>query len=162
MNGMAIARKVSDVRDYWNYGDLMENDSLQGQSNPSDDQTKDAHAASSWNFHEKSSLDVNSLSSLFSGKLPKHESEIVPGLKKLAKFGLTKAFTTLGLLYKLGIGGARQSFKSAFHWYKLGADKGDSNAQAAIAGMYKDGEGVEQSILKPFTMPNYRLIRGIS
>lgn len=103
-----------------------------------------------WDFHKAKSVNTKTLTTLFSNNLPRHEGEIIPQLKKMAKLGVREASSILGLLYEHGIYGAKQSFKSAFHWYQLAAEKGDAPSQAYLSAMYRDGLGVEQSDSQAF------------
>ena len=60
--------------------------------------------------------------------------------QSMAERGDVIAQTVLGIVHRLGLGGAR-NYKEAFKWFWLAANQGNPTAQNNLGVMYIDGEG---------------------
>jgi TPR repeat protein len=67
----------------------------------------------------------------------------VPWKSRLANQGNARAQTSLGVMYRDGLG-VPQSYAEALKWYRLAADQGLASAQFFLGGMYANGQGVPQ------------------
>jgi TPR repeat protein len=65
----------------------------------------------------------------------------------LAAKGVPQAMTMLGELYHTGQG-IKPDPKRAFEWYRLGADRGDREAEFALGLMYLNGTGVTADLAR--------------
>ena len=68
----------------------------------------------------------------------------------LAEAGDAPAQYGLGLIYEYGGGGVDRNYPRAAIWYRLAAEQGKTNAQAALGYLYRNGLGVEQDDAEAF------------
>ncbi len=61
-----------------------------------------------------------------------------------AKQGDAQAQVDLGVMYKYGLGGEEQDYKTAVGWFKKAAEQGNAQAQEELGVMYFRGKGVEK------------------
>ena len=82
-------------------------------------------------------------------KSPQFFSEELAKLRKQAAAGVTKAQSSLGLMYFNGWG-VTQDFQQAFIWAQKAAEQGDAKAQSNLGLMYFNGWGVVQDFKQAF------------
>lgn len=63
-------------------------------------------------------------------------------LQAAQEYNDTQSKFLLGICYYNGLG-IDQDFKTAIYWFNMAADKGHSDAQAALANCYAYGKGVD-------------------
>ncbi|MEO5335000.1 MAG: sel1 repeat family protein [Magnetococcus sp. YQC-5] len=71
------------------------------------------------------------------------EAQNTDSIRAAAERGDPTAQTTLGALYRHGMG-VPQSDQEATHWYLKAANQGDAGAQTIVGMMYMQGQGVEK------------------
>jgi TPR repeat protein len=76
-------------------------------------------------------------------KLPRDEAEGLRLLRKAAELNLTDAQFDLGTMYFKGLSGVAKDNTEAMKWFRKAADLGMADAQYWVAGMYRDGDGVQ-------------------
>lgn len=67
-----------------------------------------------------------------------------------AKRGDSKAQFDLGVFYSTGLYRAKLRYDVAASWYRAAAEQDHSLAQAALGGMFQDGQGVSKDPLKAY------------
>lgn len=60
--------------------------------------------------------------------------------------GYPEAQYYLGYLYQNGVGGIKQDYRLALHWYQKAAEKNHTFAQFLLAQMYEKGKGTKQDL----------------
>ena len=61
------------------------------------------------------------------------------------KYGNMDSAYELGLIYKNGLYGVKESAHFAFTYFSIAADRGHRRAQLFLSALYEEGDGVEQS-----------------
>ena len=74
----------------------------------------------------------------------KNYTEAIKYFKKSADQGYDSAQTSLGNMYRAGLG-VTQSYSEAVRLYRLAADQGYAIAQYNLGTMYENGEGVTRN-----------------